>query len=60
MELIESTLQLSNLDVVAAYVFKGEKSARMPAASRVQNDIISPALLDARVSCFLFSVQNMF
>ncbi|KAK4762897.1 hypothetical protein SAY86_008665 [Trapa natans] len=48
MELIESTLQLSNLDVVASYVLKGEKSARRPATSRVQNDIISPALHDAR------------
>ncbi|XP_031400932.1 probable transmembrane GTPase FZO-like, chloroplastic isoform X2 [Punica granatum] len=48
MELIGSTLQLSNLDIVATYVFKGEKSARMPATSKVQNDIIGPALLDAR------------
>ncbi|XP_030552797.1 probable transmembrane GTPase FZO-like, chloroplastic isoform X4 [Rhodamnia argentea] len=47
VELTESSLQLSNLDLVAAYVFKGEKSATMPATSRVQNDILGPALLDA-------------
>ncbi|KAL5792944.1 hypothetical protein ACOSP7_001538 [Xanthoceras sorbifolium] len=48
VELIESTLQLSNLDLVASYVFRGEKSATMPATSRIQHDIIGPALLDAR------------
>ncbi|KAF8019869.1 hypothetical protein BT93_G0532 [Corymbia citriodora subsp. variegata] len=47
VELTESSLQLSNLDLVATYVFKGEKSATMPATSRVQNDILGPALLDA-------------
>ncbi|TXG63641.1 hypothetical protein EZV62_010635 [Acer yangbiense] len=49
VELIESTLQLSNLDLVASYVLRGEKSATMPATSRIQHDIIGPALLDARV-----------
>ncbi|KAK1561189.1 hypothetical protein Q3G72_035297 [Acer saccharum] len=48
VELIESTLQLSNLDLVASYVLRGEKSATMPATSRIQHDIIGPALLDAR------------
>ncbi|XP_015892113.3 probable transmembrane GTPase FZO-like, chloroplastic [Ziziphus jujuba] len=48
MDLIEATLQLSNLDVVTSYVFKGQKSATMPATSRVQNDIIGPGLLDAQ------------
>ncbi|KAI3439432.1 G domain-containing protein [Psidium guajava] len=47
VELTESSLQLSNLDLVATYVFKGEKSATMPTTSRVQNDILGPALLDA-------------
>lgn len=50
MDLIEATLQLSNLDIVTSYVFKGQKSATMPATSRVQNDIIGPGLLDAQVS----------
>ena len=50
MDLIEVTLQLSNLDLVASSVFKGGKSATIPATSRVQNDIIGPALLDAQVS----------
>ncbi|KAM3687438.1 hypothetical protein ACJW31_10G075700 [Castanea mollissima] len=48
LELIESTLQLSNLDLAASYVFKGEKSGTMPATSRIQNDIIGPALSDAQ------------
>ncbi|KAK0581509.1 hypothetical protein LWI29_014647 [Acer saccharum] len=48
VELIESTLQLSNLDLVTSYVLRGEKSATMPATSRIQHDIIGPALLDAR------------
>lgn len=47
VELTESSLQLSNLDLVATYVFKGEKSATMPATAKVQNDILGPALLDA-------------
>ena len=52
MELIEATLLLSNLDIVASYVFKGEKSA-MPATSRIQNDIIGPAVSAAQVSFWL-------
>ena len=50
LELIESTLQLSNLDLLASYALKGELSASLPATSRVQNDILSPALADAQVS----------
>ncbi|CAL1382954.1 unnamed protein product [Linum trigynum] len=46
VDLIESTLQLSNLDLVASYVFK-EKSA-MPSTLKIQNEIISPALSDAQ------------
>ncbi|XP_052211218.1 probable transmembrane GTPase FZO-like, chloroplastic isoform X2 [Diospyros lotus] len=46
-KVIESTLQLSNLDLVASYAFK-EKSAPMPATSNVQNNIIGPALSDAQ------------
>lgn len=48
LELIESTLQLSNLDLVASYIFRGEKSATMPATIKIQNDIIGPALTDAQ------------
>ncbi|GLU03520.1 hypothetical protein SLE2022_207140 [Rubroshorea leprosula] len=48
VEVIESTLQLSNLDLVASYVFKGGNSAIMPATSRVQNDIIGPKLSDVQ------------
>lgn len=50
LELLEATLQLSNLDLVTSYVFKGEKAGTMPATSRIQNDIIGPALSDAQVS----------
>ncbi|KAG6774473.1 hypothetical protein POTOM_021826 [Populus tomentosa] len=48
LELIESTLQLSNLDLVASYIFRGEKPATMPATIKIQNDIIGPALTDAQ------------
>ncbi|XP_057966561.1 probable transmembrane GTPase FZO-like, chloroplastic isoform X2 [Malania oleifera] len=48
VKLIESTLQLSNIDLAASYVFKGDKSSRMPATLSIQNDIIGPALTDAR------------
>ncbi|KDP21464.1 hypothetical protein JCGZ_21935 [Jatropha curcas] len=48
LELIESTLQISNLDLAASYIFKGEKSATTAAAFRVQNDIIGPAVSDAQ------------
>lgn len=43
VELVEATMQLSNLDIVASYVFKGEKNAA-PATSRIQNDIIDPSV----------------
>lgn len=48
--IIEATLQLSNLDLVASYVFKAEKSGKMPVTTRFQNDLIGPALSDAQVS----------
>ncbi|XP_010255948.1 PREDICTED: probable transmembrane GTPase FZO-like, chloroplastic isoform X2 [Nelumbo nucifera] len=48
LKLVGSTLQLSNLDLVASYVFKGEKLGSMPATSSIQNEIISPALSDAQ------------
>ncbi|XP_027366745.1 probable transmembrane GTPase FZO-like, chloroplastic isoform X2 [Abrus precatorius] len=42
VELVESTVLLSNFDIIASYLFKGEKTA-MPTTSRIQNDIIGPA-----------------
>ncbi|KAL3359108.1 hypothetical protein AABB24_015927 [Solanum stoloniferum] len=39
VRLVESTLQLSNVDLVATYVFRGENSTQMPATISVQNDI---------------------
>lgn len=50
VELVETTLQLSNFDLVGSYIFKGEKSSTMPVTSQIQYDIVGPALLDARVS----------
>lgn len=61
MKLVESTLQLSNLDIAAYYVLKGEKTTTLSATSKIQNDIISPALADAQVTfsrCQLFRVSN--
>ncbi|XP_062085862.1 probable transmembrane GTPase FZO-like, chloroplastic isoform X2 [Humulus lupulus] len=48
MELIRSTMQLSNLDLVASYVFKGGNSSTFPVTSRIQNDVMGPALMDAQ------------
>ncbi|XP_043691420.1 probable transmembrane GTPase FZO-like, chloroplastic isoform X2 [Telopea speciosissima] len=48
LKLVESTLQLSNLDLVASYIFKGEKSASLPATLSIQGEIINPALSDAK------------
>lgn len=57
INLAESTLQLSNLDLVTSYVFKGDKSAPMPLTSSLRNDTIDPAISEAKVSVaihFLF------
>ncbi|XVF32586.1 hypothetical protein REPUB_Repub17cG0094900 [Reevesia pubescens] len=48
LELLQSTLQLSNLDIVASYLLKGGSSVALPATSRVQNDILGPAFTDAQ------------
>lgn len=48
MKLLESTLQLSNIDLISTYTFKGEGSGSVPATLAVQNEIISPALSDAQ------------
>ncbi|KAE8721395.1 mitochondrial Rho GTPase 1-like [Hibiscus syriacus] len=47
LELIESTLQLSNPDI-ASFLLE-DSSATLPATSRVQNDMLGPALADAQV-----------
>ncbi|KAJ8453255.1 hypothetical protein Cgig2_008139 [Carnegiea gigantea] len=47
LNLVESTLQLSNLDLALSLVFKGDKSASIPATQSIQNDIVGPALSDA-------------
>ncbi|KAK1291506.1 hypothetical protein QJS10_CPB17g01875 [Acorus calamus] len=48
IKLIESTLQISNVDLVASYALQGEKSDPTRATSAIQNEIISPALSDAK------------
>lgn len=48
VRLVESTLQLSNVDLVASYVFRGEKSAQMPATISVQDDILGQAVLEGQ------------
>ncbi|KAK3135648.1 hypothetical protein QOZ80_5BG0421680 [Eleusine coracana subsp. coracana] len=45
--LMESTLQLSNIDLIFTYAVKGEKGTSAKATSLVQNDILVPALDDA-------------
>lgn len=50
VKLIDSTLQLSNLDLVGSYVLKGATATALPASLSVQNDIIGPAHSDAQVS----------
>ncbi|KAK9161185.1 hypothetical protein Syun_007526 [Stephania yunnanensis] len=48
VRLIESTLRLSNLDLVASSILKGEGTGSLSAASSIQKDIIEPALSDAQ------------
>ncbi|KAG5587117.1 hypothetical protein H5410_047551 [Solanum commersonii] len=48
VRLVESTLQLSNVDLVATYVFRGENSTQMPATISVQNDILGQAVLEGQ------------
>ncbi|ONK67439.1 uncharacterized protein A4U43_C05F50 [Asparagus officinalis] len=48
IKLLESTLQLSNVDIIATYTFKREGSAPLPVTSAVQNEIINPAITDAQ------------
>ncbi|XP_072958809.1 probable transmembrane GTPase FZO-like, chloroplastic isoform X1 [Typha angustifolia] len=48
IKLMASTLQLSNIDLISSYAFKGERANSIPATSTVQNEILSPALSDAQ------------
>lgn len=50
IKLVESTLRLSNLNIVTSVIFKGGSSAPMPVTSVVRNDIIDPALSEVQVS----------
>lgn len=47
LKLVESTLQLSNLDLAFAMFFGGEKSTSTATRS-IQNDIVTPALADVQ------------
>ncbi|KAL6500471.1 hypothetical protein OROHE_025837 [Orobanche hederae] len=48
IKLADSTLQLSNLDLVTSYVLKGDKSAQVPVTSSLRNEIIDPAVSEAQ------------
>ncbi|KAL7112885.1 hypothetical protein ACP275_04G029000 [Erythranthe tilingii] len=48
IKLAESTLRLSNIDLVATYVLKSDKSSQMPVTSSLRNDVIDPAVLQAQ------------
>lgn len=48
VQLLVSTLRLSNLDIVVSYVFRGGNTAPMPAATSIRNDIIGPALSESQ------------
>ncbi|KAG7595649.1 GTP binding domain [Arabidopsis suecica] len=48
VDLIGTTLRLSSLDLAISYVFKGEKSASVAATSKVQGEILAPALTNAK------------
>lgn len=58
VRLVESTLQLSNVDLVATYVFRGENSTQMPATISVQNDILGQAVLEGQVSALFSAVTD--
>ncbi|KAJ3676280.1 hypothetical protein LUZ60_003692 [Juncus effusus] len=55
INMMESTLQLSNLDLIFVYAFKGEKSSSAPASSAVQNEILTPALSEVQTLLGEFS-----
>lgn len=49
MEVIRSTLQLSNFDKVTTYIFKMHGSILLSATSNVEKEIIGVALCDAKL-----------
>jgi hypothetical protein len=58
---MESTLQLSNVDLIFTYMLTGEKGPSAKATSFIQNDILSPALDDAVVRFafnYLYHIQS--
>ncbi|KAG7652892.1 Thiamine phosphate synthase/TenI [Arabidopsis suecica] len=48
VDLIGTTLRLSSLDLAVSYMFKGENSASVAATSKVQGEILAPALTNAK------------
>ncbi|CAH8250997.1 unnamed protein product [Arabidopsis lyrata] len=48
VDLIGTTLRLSSLDLAVSYLFKGENSASIAATSKVQGEILAPALTNAK------------
>ncbi|XP_031500207.1 probable transmembrane GTPase FZO-like, chloroplastic [Nymphaea colorata] len=48
VEVIKSTLQLSNVDVITTYIFRGRGSGSLLAVSNVEKEIIGTALCDAK------------
>lgn len=58
VDLIGTTLRLSSLDLAISYVFKGEKSASVAATSKVQGEILAPAISNAQVSLMLYSFEH--
>ncbi|CAA6662136.1 unnamed protein product [Spirodela intermedia] len=50
VKLVESTLQLSNIDLISTYAFKRERSSSISSTSVIQNEIISPALAETKGS----------
>ncbi|PKA62620.1 hypothetical protein AXF42_Ash012207 [Apostasia shenzhenica] len=49
VKLTEFTLQLSNIDLIATYAFKREKSASIPATTTLQDKIIGPSISDIQM-----------
>ncbi|KAL0419907.1 UNVERIFIED_CONTAM: putative transmembrane GTPase FZO-like, chloroplastic [Sesamum radiatum] len=49
VKLAESTLQLSNLDLVTSYVLRGNKSFQMPVTSSLRDEVIDPAVAEAQL-----------
>lgn len=59
INVISSTLKVSNVDLAISYAFKGDGTRSTPAAFRLQNDIVAPAHADAQVTCLLNRTPNV-